>query len=162
MSAPTPSSDLALLVSNLETLLASSATFQTACGITTGDAAAKLLAARAFVHWLGETVPAVRPFAWIKLKLPAGYTGEASGGGGFMPNFVLQILLELDATAGDSNKDRQVRWLNFVGAIITDMCTLAKTAGMLWMTRLTLEESMMQDPKEATAYNQAMLEVKVW
>jgi hypothetical protein len=162
MPSPTPTSDLALLVANLETLIASSVTFQAACLISGDDPAANVTAARAFIAWLGEAAPVKRPFAWIKLKLPATFTGEHSGGGGFWPDFELLVLLELDAVAADTLKDRQIRWLNFIGGVIKDLGLLAKTAGMLWATRFTLAESMMQDPKEAASYNQATLEVKVW
>ena len=162
MASPSPTSDLALLVANLETLIASSATFQAAVGATGDTAPDKVAAAKAFVYWIGQAKPEKRPFAWIKLKTPVEYSGEHSGGGGFMPSFTLGVYFEMDATAGDGPKDRQIRWLNFLGAVVTDMLLLAKTAGMLFVTHVTVDESTMQDPKEQTIYNEGLLTVKVW
>ena len=74
----TATGNFALTVSNLETLLCNSATWQSLCGVVSADAA------RAFVYWLGAgptrpsaDAPPTRPFAWIRLKDCLLYTSPS-------------------------------------------------------------------------------------
>lgn len=155
--------NFALTLENLEILIAASATFQTACGITEGDTAAKLAAARTRVYWPGQNLDATqRPFAWIKLNEGWEATNEDTGGAGFVPKMPLQILFEREADKNDDPKERMVKFLNFLGAVIQEMQALAKTDGYLYVTSFVVTGYYQSDPDENECYDQAQVEVRVF
>lgn len=159
----TATGNFALTLENLEILIASSASFQAACGITEGDAATKQTAARERVYWPGQNLDAAkRPFAWIKLNEGWEATNEDTGGAGFVPKMPLQILFERDADKKDAPKERMVKFLNFLGAVIDEMQVLAKTDGYLYVTSFVVTGYYQSDPSEKECYDQAQVEVRVF
>src|SRR5262245_42283977 len=87
-----PTGNLAATLQNLETLVASSTTFQASVG------AADTTAARDSIFWTGSKDPtsAERPFAWITLQPGWQAASDASGPGGFWRTMPLRILFEKD------------------------------------------------------------------
>lgn len=169
----TPTGNFALTLRNLETLLCSSTTWQTACGVATVDAA------RDYVFWTGAQpvtsggIPR-RPLAWLRLKEGASSQMQSSGGGAEWHQIPLEMLIELADTAPDSGtdehdpayaKERQIVFLNKLGAIVAEMEALAKTAGYLWVTGFVLSRHSLSDPQESATmgiYQQALLDVQVF
>jgi hypothetical protein len=178
-----PTGELSLLLWNTAVLVGSSATFQAACGISTGTAAEKLTAAMARVYWPGHvwpkdvTIP--RPLAAI--QLPEGATFEApdSGGGQYMPRFPLDVMLERTAPHGVTAQERTVQFFNFFGGVLGDMLTLAKSQvpdeetapGLrtlilgnhyLYVTSITAGRVARSAPTEDEDVDQVVLSVRVW
>jgi hypothetical protein len=159
----TPTGNFALVIKNLETLICSSTTFQTGVGVATVDAA------RDKVYWLGDdnAVPdeGASTFAWIRLR--EGWTAQmdASGGGAHWHQMPLEVMFErpdADADATDA-KERQIKFWNWIGAVIAEMEALAKTGGYLWVTRLNLSRHTVGEPQPGKpSYQQAVFEVQVF
>lgn len=162
--ATAPTGEFSLLLANLTTLIAKSASFRTGCGITTGTEAAKQAAAEARVYWPGHALPdpAVRPFAWIRLGDGGEFVGDDTGGAGFYPRMRLRVLFEKDASTDDEAKERHVKFWNWVGAVVAEMQALAKTAGYLEVTGMTLTDAVMSDPREKEAFDQAEFELRIF
>lgn len=144
---------------NLESLLAASATFKTDIGVGTTEAQA-----RARIYWPGQPEPAtiVRPFAVIRLRDGMALTFNHSGAGGGYPTFPLFILLERAYDPADNVKERMIKFLNWVGAIVTDMNAVARTAGYLEVTEFSLSNWQLSDTQEDGLYLQATIELKVF
>ena len=158
----TPTGDLALTLWNLENLIAGSAGFQAECGITTGTVEAKLTAARAFVFWLGEQPPDAKTFAWIRLRNPQTWKREDANAGAMMPKLALLLMLERATLKTVEAKERHIQALNFFGAVIEQIKTASGGAGTLAITNLSLDSVKRSDPKEETAFDQALISVEVW
>jgi hypothetical protein len=157
--------NFALTLQNLEILVASSAAFQREVGAT-GDAAAKLLAARARVYMPRHKFPdeeseIERPFAWIKWKTGWEGVGEDSGGNGFYHKMPLSLMLEKRISNELDEKDSEIDLLNWIGEVVADMESLAKTEGYLYVTAFVMEEYLVSDETENCKYGQAMFEVRV-
>ena len=154
----TPSGVYGLMLENARILLATCATFQTAVGAT-GDAAAKLAAAKAKVYFDGVELPTSNtfPFAMLKLGDDVQHVGSDTGGGGFYPSGSVIVHLEIAMTTGESDEDRLMRTTNYAGAIASEMMTLAKTAGYLLVTRVSLAAVQLSGKKEKDKYQAAEL-----
>ena len=157
----TATGNFAATLYNLETLVCSSATFRTAVS------AADVAAARSYVFWLASVPPdanTTKPWAWIKLKEGWEASAESSGGGGFWHRMPLSLFIQRpDLTADLTDvKERQIKFWNFIGAVVSEMEALAKTSSYLWVTSISLSDHMLSDPKEAYAYQQAIFDVKVF
>lgn len=164
----TPTGNYALTLYNLETLLCSSATWQTLCGVATAEAA------RDFVVWTGAEPPAARPWAWLRLKEGAASRMESSGGGADWHSMPLEMLIEIDDAAPGAgvderqaaySKERQIVFLNRIGAIVSEMEALSKTGGYLWVTSMTMTSHLLSDPQESATmgrFQQARFDVQVF
>ncbi len=149
----------ALTLQNLENLLVASSTFRES--ILAGTTVEQ---ARARVYWPGQPDPdpVVRPFAVIRNQPGQSLTFAHSGGGGGYPNYPLYILLERAAVATDEPKERLVKLLNWVGAIVRDMNDVARTPGYLEVTEFVLAGWMIAGKEENSVYDQAEIELKVF
>lgn len=153
----TPTGNIALTLANLETLLASSATFRTSV------AAADVAAAKAFIFWLADApASSIRTFGWIKTK--DGWRAESqSGSNNFWKTMPLQILLQRADAEADGPKERQVKFLNWLGAVVDEMLALAGTSSYLHVTSLTIANTMMSDDNDEQApYQQALVDVQIF
>lgn len=143
---------------NLESLVVASASFRNeiATGTTVADA-------RNRVYWPGAALPAnTFPRALIRLREGMSLAFQHSGAGGGYPNFPLLILLERKAVATDDHKERILKFLNWVGAVVAEMNQVARTPGYLEVTEIALASIMQSDPNEEECYDQAALELKVF
>lgn len=152
--------NFALTVYNLETLICNSAAFRTEVSAATVDAA------RASVHWMGSTTapePGESAFAWIRLK--EGWTSsmDASGGGAHWHEMPLELLFERPDDVADDAKERQIKFWNWIGTVVSQMEALAKTSGYLWVTKMTLSRHVQHEPDaEGKPYQQAVFDVQVF
>ena len=170
----TPTGNISLTLANLETMIASSETFRTACEAADVDSAKK------FIYW-PETDPeseadrAEKTFVLVEdrwsfpdcyaiIRLGDGFTerSEDSGGDGFMPEIPLEFLLVKNTNPDVSARERQIVFENFAHAVIADIKALAKTEGYLWITQIAVKSIVMSDPEEADSYAEAAVEVRVW
>lgn len=153
----TATGNLSATLYNLETLLASSATFRTGAG------AADVAAARSFIHWLADAPPANQSvWAWIKTK--EGWKADSQGSGNsFWVTMPLQILVQRADDDEDTAKERQIKFLNWLGAVVSEMLALAGTGGYLHVTSLTISNTMLSDDHDPDGpYQQAMLDVQIF
>lgn len=166
----TPDGEYAKSIANLQSLVAASATFQTAVG------AADATAAISSIYWNGMEPPdgMTTPWAWIQLRPGANGDAPASGGNGFWHTFPMAIILyrpddsATDLAATDTpaqrnakHKERIVAFLTFVGKCVRDWEALAKTAGYLQVTQLSLERFELSSESEPTRYQMATIGVQV-
>lgn len=156
----TATGNFALPVYNLEMLICNSAAFRTEVG------AADAEAARASVLWLGDSEPpdeGSETFAWIRLKEGWASQMDASGGGAHWHRMPLEIMFERPDAAGDDAKERQIKFWNWIGTVISEMEALAKTAGYLWVTGLTLQRYVVGEPQPGKSpFQQAVFDVQVF
>lgn len=179
-----PTGEIAKVLWNLAVLVASSSTFQAACGITDQTHATALLrlqAALARVYWPGAELPdpVARPFAAIRLGTGLELNAPDTGGAGWVPKLPLRVLLERQAVAEDTPQERGVKFWNFAGGVAQDLVTLAKTAvpdeqtapglaayigatGYLYVTKVGMDAELRSAPTEKAVYDQAHLTVQVW
>lgn len=155
----TPTGQFSKTLYNLESLLVASTSFRNEIANGTTEAAA-----RDRVYWPGSTLPdtVLRPLALIRLSEGQSLTFNHSGAGGGYPSFPLFILLERAAVAGDSAKERQLKFLNWVGAVVSEMNTVARTAGYLEVSEFVLAGWMIAGKEENAVYDQAEIELKVF
>ncbi len=137
-----PVADIALMLSNLETMVSESAVFQAAVGA--GDAAAAL----PFIYWPMATPP-VPPFAWLQLEAGRTSVREHTGGAGFWRQTTIKLVLELPVNQA-VQKDREIEFWNFAGGVIGDLETASGADGKLEITAITLSEFFASDPDELT------------
>lgn len=170
-----PAGDLSKVLWNLSVLIASSSTFQTAVGAT-GTDLAKLQAGMARVYWPGAKMPdpIARPFAAIRLADGTAWDMPDSGGGGAFPKLQLRVLLERQAVEANTAQERSILFWNFVGGVIGDLISTAKTAvaaglqsyvgstSYLQVSRIAMEQDARSDVTEGTVYDQAVIRVEVW
>lgn len=158
MPTTTPTGNFAATLYNLETLICSSATFRTAVGASTVDGA------RARVYWLADLPgdDAARPFAWIQLGQGWEAKTDASGPAGFWHTMQLRVMFEREDDQADTKKERQIKFWNFVGAVIGEMEAVAKGSGQLWVTAFTLADHSISAEQEKDLYQQAVFDVKVF
>lgn len=155
----TPTGPYALAMSYLEDLIVESATFRNS--IATGTSKTD---ARARVYWPGtpEPAPTIWPFAVIRNAEGQSLSFNHSGAGGGYPNYPLTIMLENAASASDTPKERLVKFLNWVGAIVKEMNAVARTPGFLEVTEFVLASWSIAGNEENKVYDQAVLELKVF
>lgn len=172
MALDAATGNFALTLENLAKLVAASASFRAMVGAA--DAAAALgyiLEAEdvprelpledAVLHpWpAGEFPPA---FAWVLIEEGLEIVGEDTGGAGFMPSIPLTLRLVRTAVASESTRERRRRFLNWIGAVQTEMAALAKTDGYLYMTSMRLTDIKTSDREEDEDYMAAEFAVQVW
>lgn len=142
---------------NLESLVVAASAFREEIAPGTTEAAA-----RDRVYWPGSPLPAnTYPRALIRLREGMSLAYQHSGAGGGYPNFPLLILLERAAVKEDAPKERIIKFLNWVDAVIKGMNQVARTPGYLEVTEIAMANMMMSDPNEDECYDQATIELKV-
>lgn len=154
----TPTGNFALTLYNLATLVASSATFRATV------AAADVAAARAYVYWLGDTAPADTTPAYAAIRLQEGWQAsmEQSGGGAHWHTMPLRLFFQRRDDANDDATERQIKFWNWIGAVVAEMEALSKTAGYLYVTSFRLSGHKLSDPTEQGAvYQQCTFDVQV-
>lgn len=153
----TPTGNFALTLFNLATLVCSSATFRATVG------AADVAAARAFVYSLGAVAPADTIAAYASLRIAEGWQSsmDQSGGGAHWHRMPLRLFFQRADAADDDAAERQVKFWNWIGAVVAEMEALAKTEGYLYVTELRLSGYKISDPAEESPYQQCTFDVQV-
>ena len=141
---------------NLQELICASAAFRTQVG------AASAAAARAYVYWLdGNPAANVTSWAWIKLR--EGWQGEFKGEGAFWNVMPLQIVFQRPDVKTDDEKERQIKFWNWIGTVIAEMQALAGTGTYLNVSSFTLNDHTLADPRDdAGLFQQALFDVRVF
>lgn len=156
----TATGNFAAVVYNLETLICNSAAFRTEVG------AADVAEARDSVYWLGESAPpdeGTETMAWIRLKENWQASMDASGGGAHWHQMPLEIMFERPDVEADDAKERQIKFWNWIGSVISQMEAVAKTGGYLWVSRLTLARHSVGEPQQGKSpFQQAVFDVQVF
>ena len=123
--------------------VAASETFQTACGVTTADAA------KAFIHWpwvnFGTTI---RPFAGIAQA--KDYVEMRAFGGArtvHLPTGAFNLMLAIDDDPNLDEKDNFIRVDNFASGVIADLKDISGVSDNLNMTGFELfQEHAISEP----------------
>ena len=157
--AVAPTGSLSKPLYNLQTLIASSATFQTWVGAT-GDAEAKLAAARARIYLAAKPGgSAVRPFAVVGQGDEREWPGLAGGARNhFGDSGSLLVSFEADVAEEDQDDDAdaEMAFLNPVGGVIDDILQLSASGGYLAVTGITLSDGPgRSDPRERDSLGDA-------
>lgn len=166
----TPDGQYAKVLVNLQTLVASSATFQASVGAINAEAAVNA------IYWMGMEPPDNMPTPWAWIRLRPGIVGDApsSGGDGFWHRFPLSIMVYRPDAAGTAiaktdelaarnakHKERIVAFLSWLGACVREWEALAKTNGHLSVTQFSLELHQLSNETETTRYQMATIGVQV-